>query len=156
MKLDLSRMQKIVSDKKNKPKLSPEARTEMERKLINMKTRAEDRKKAAEDAVNKMGKDENAIGFNSSAPSDEEKRAQYPRILNRAKNAYRDSQERKDNKYGARYDSARKEYVYTNRQLGDELRDRNTQNSAKRDIEDARKFMKEDSEKLRASRTKKK
>ena len=154
--MNLQRMQSIISGKKNKSKLSPEAKTEMESKLINMKTRAEDRKKAAEESFNKMSKEKSNIGFNSTDVSEEEKRSKYPRIMLQAKQAFRDSQERKDNKYGAKYDSATKEYSYSNSQLGDEFRDRDTQKMAKSDIEAARKFMSEDAAKLRASKAKKK
>jgi hypothetical protein len=138
-----------------KPKLSPEAKTEMERKLINMKTRVEDRKKAAEESFEKMGKEKN-IGFTSTDVSEEEKRSKYPRMMLKAKQAFKESQERKDSKYGATYDPVKKEYMYSNVQLGDELRDRSTQKMAKSDIEEARNFMAEDAAKLRAAKNKKK
>jgi hypothetical protein len=138
-----------------KPKLSPEAKTEMERKLINMKTKVEERKKAAEESFEKMGKEKD-LGFTSTDVSEEEKRSKYPRMMLKAKQAFKESQERKDSKYGATYDPVKKEYMYSNVQLGDELRDRSTQKMAKLDIEEARKFMSEDAAKLRAAKNKKK
>jgi len=139
-----------------KPKLSPEAKTEMERKLINMKTKIEDRKKAAEESIEKLSKDKGNIGFTSTDVSEAEKRSKYPRIMGQAKSELRDIKERQDNRYGARYDSAKKEYLYTNKQLGDEFRDKGAQSHAKSNIDAARKFMSEDAAKLRASRNKNK
>jgi hypothetical protein len=138
-----------------KPSLSYEAKTAQEKAIIDMKSRAEARKKAVEESFEKMGKEKN-IGFTSTDVSEEEKRSKYPRMMLKAKQAFKESQERKDSKYGATYDPVKKEYMYSNVQLGDELRDRSTQKIAKLDIEEARKFMAEDAAKLRAAKNKKK
>ena len=57
-----------------KPSLSYEAKTAQEKAIIDMKSRAEARKKAAEESFEKMGKEKN-IGFTSTDVSEEEKRS---------------------------------------------------------------------------------
>lgn len=138
--MNLERMQSIISGKKNKPKLSPEARTEMESKLINMKTRAEDRKKAAEKANEPKIK---STSYMPDQMSEDEKRSAIRKNMLATKTELRNIKEREDNKYGSRYDSARKDNVYTGAQIMEESTDRMNKPSLKSSLEMYRKDSKE-------------
>ena len=139
--MNLKRMQNIISAKKNKSKLSPEARTEMESKLINMKTRAEDRKKAAEKA--NEPKEIKSTSYIPEQMSEDEKRRAIRNNMAADKAELRKIKEREDNKYGSRYDSARKDNVYTGAQIMEESIDKMNKESIKRNLEMYRKDSKE-------------
>lgn len=131
--MNLERMQSIISGKKNKPKLSPEARTEMESKLINMKTRAENRKKAAEKA--NEPKKIKSTSYIPEQMSEDEKRRAIRNNMAATKDELKNIKEREDNKYGSRYDSARKDNVYTGAQIMEESVDRINKPSLKSSLE---------------------